>query len=68
MKDAHKGRGIQNVEFDKVAHHVITTMEELGVPTDLIREVGELLETTRGDIVQWIVEILLIIPYLAKKF
>ena len=49
MKDAHKGRGIQNKEFDLVFAHVVSTMKELEVPEDLIEEVGKVLETVRDD-------------------
>ena len=49
MKDAHKGRGIENKDFDRVAGHVVSTMKELGVPEELINEVVALLETTRSD-------------------
>ena len=49
MKDAHKGRGITNKEFDLVVGHVVSTMKELGVPEDLIKEVGDLLEPLRAD-------------------
>ena len=51
MKTAHKGRGIEEPEFNLVAGHVKSTMEELGVGADLINTVMELLGTTKGDIV-----------------
>jgi hemoglobin len=51
MKDAHKGRGITNPDFDKVCGHVVSTMQELGVPEDLIQEVSDLLNTVRHDTV-----------------
>lgn len=50
MKEAHKGRGIRNEEFERVFSHVVSTMQELGVPEELIKEVGALLETTRSDV------------------
>ena len=49
MKDAHKGRGIANKEFDLVFGHVVSTMVELGVSQELIGEVGALLEPLRAD-------------------
>ena len=49
MKDAHKGRGITDKEFDLVAGHVVSTMKELKVPEDLITEVANLLGTLRAD-------------------
>jgi hypothetical protein len=36
MHDAHKGREIGKLEFNKVATHVITTLRELGVAENLI--------------------------------
>jgi truncated hemoglobin YjbI len=51
MKDAHKGRGINNSDFDKVGGHVVSTMQDLGVPEDLVKEVADLLETVRADTV-----------------
>lgn len=49
MRDSHRGRGIQDPDFDRVAGHVVTTMKELGVSEDLIKEVVALLETVRPD-------------------
>ena len=54
MKDAHRGRGIENKEFDLVFGHVVSTMKELGVPDELINEVGVLLESVRPDCLDWI--------------
>ncbi len=50
MKDAHRGRGIQKMEFDRVFEHVVTTMQDLGVPEDLMNEVGGALESFRADV------------------
>jgi hemoglobin len=36
MKDVHKGRGIQEKEFGLVAGHVVSTMNELKFPQELI--------------------------------
>jgi len=49
MKDAHKGRGIQNKEFDIVCSHVVSTMKELGVSEVLINETASLLLPLRPD-------------------
>ena len=49
MKDAHKGRGINSGDFDRVVGHVVSTMKELGVSDDLIAEVGALVEPLRPD-------------------
>ena len=53
MKDAHKGRGITEKEFDIIKGHVVAAMQELNVSADLIQEVGELLETVRKDCTSW---------------
>ena len=52
MKDAHKGRGVGNKEFDKVCGHVVNTMKELGVSDDLINETAGLLLPLRPDCVE----------------
>ena len=49
MKEAHKGRGIQNKEFDIVCSHVVSTMKELGVNEALINETASLLLPLRPD-------------------
>ena len=49
MKDAHKGRGIGNKEFDLVCGHVVSTMKELGVSDALINETASLLLPLRPD-------------------
>ena len=48
MKGAHEGRGITTLEFDKVAFHVVTTLQELDVPQPLINEVVGLLLPLRN--------------------
>jgi hemoglobin len=52
MKDAHKGRGIHNKEFDLVCFHVVNTMKELGVSEELINETASLLLPLRGDTIE----------------
>lgn len=49
MKAAHQGRGITDKEFDIVVNHVVTTMQDLKVPEELIKEVGALVEPLRPD-------------------
>lgn len=49
MKEVHKGRGIQEKEFNLVAGHVVSSMKELSVPEDLINEVVTLLLTLKAD-------------------
>ena len=48
MADAHRGRGIQDKEFDLVCTHVVNTMKELGVSDELISETAGLLLPLRG--------------------
>lgn len=52
MKDAHKGRGIGNKEFDRVCTHVVNTMKELGVPEELINETASLLLPLRPECIE----------------
>ena len=52
MSDAHKGRGITDLEFDLVCKHVITTMQDLKVPEPLQEEVKNLLLPLRKDVTQ----------------
>ncbi len=52
MKDAHKGRGIHNKEFDLVCTHVVSTMKELGVTEALIDETALLLLPLRPDCIE----------------
>ena len=49
MKDAHKGRGIGNKQFDLVCGHVVSTMKDLGVSQHLIDETAALLLPLRPD-------------------
>mmetsp|Transcript_13552 Transcript_13552/g.13288 ORF Transcript_13552/g.13288 Transcript_13552/m.13288 type:complete len:120 (+) Transcript_13552:12-371(+) len=49
MKDAHKGRGITEKEFNLVAGHVVKAMKDLNVSEALIGEVTTLLMTLKDD-------------------
>ena len=49
MTAAHKGRGIQANDFDKVCLHVINTMKEAGVHQALIDETTALLGPLKAD-------------------
>jgi hemoglobin len=49
MKDAHRGRGIQGKDFDRVAGHVVRAMNELSVPQELQNEVVQLLLPLKPD-------------------
>ena len=50
MKDAHKGRGIGEKEFNLVAGHVVSSLSELKVPQLLIDEVVSLLIPLKGEV------------------
>lgn len=53
MRTAHAHlveRGLTDVHFDAVITHLASTLEELGVPDDLIAGIGEKLEGLRTDI------------------
>ena len=54
MRDAHKRlveeKGLSDEHFDKVAGHLQATLEELGVPADLIGEVMTIAASTREDV------------------
>jgi hemoglobin len=52
MQSAHGGRGIGEREFNLVAHHVISTMDDLGVQTSLKDEVIALLVPLKPQIVE----------------
>ena len=52
MVASHKGRGIQNKDFDIVCGHVVSTMKELGVSDELINETAGLLLPLRADCTQ----------------
>ena len=62
MKDAHKGRGIGNKEFDRVCEHVVNTMKELSVPEELINETAGHLLPLRPDCIdeEWFLIICMI--------
>lgn len=51
MKEAHRGRGITQYEFDQVAKHVIASMNELGVDEMLVSKVVEALLGLKDDII-----------------
>jgi hemoglobin len=52
MKDAHAGRGITGVHFDRVVSHLAETLAELGLPADTIGEIASALLPLRTDIVE----------------
>ena len=53
LRSAHKRRvddGLDDSHFDAVAVHLQNTLEELGVPADLVNEVMTLAASTRSDV------------------
>jgi len=51
MKDAHRGRGIGQEDFDLVATHLIEALRGAGVPDGTIDEIIAVVAPLAGDIV-----------------
>jgi hemoglobin len=51
LKDAHAGFNIGDDDFDAVVQHLVATLNEFSVPSDIIGRVGAALGETRADIV-----------------
>lgn len=51
LRTAHTGMGVKDSDFDKVAQHLMDTLEGLGVPALQIKEVINLIAPLRPDIV-----------------
>jgi hemoglobin len=51
MGAAHAHLGITSAEWDATVGHVVATLESLGVPADLIAEIGSRLIPLKGVIV-----------------
>lgn len=52
MKEAHKGMGITDAEFDALAGHLIATLKGFNVPQAEIDELVKIVASTRSDIVE----------------
>ena len=53
MRTAHAEAvkdGLDDIHFDRVAHHLQTAMQELNVSDDLIKEALAIVATTRDDV------------------
>ena len=53
MRDAHAHlveRGLNETHFNAVMGHLVATLQELGIPEDLMDEVGKIAESTRHDV------------------
>jgi hemoglobin len=51
MASAHARLGIGDADFDAVVGHLVGTLTELGVPADIIEQIGGALAPLRDDIV-----------------
>lgn len=51
MGTAHAGRGITDANFDAVVAHLVDTLTGLGVPGDVVGQIGAALVPLRTDIV-----------------
>lgn len=52
MAAAHHGLGVTDLAFDHVVTHLVDTLTELGVPADVIGEIGAKILPLRGQIVE----------------
>lgn len=50
MKEAHAGLNVQPEHFDKVVTHLVDTLSSLGVPDDVIAQIGAKLAPLRDEI------------------
>ncbi|HEU4543355.1 MAG TPA: group 1 truncated hemoglobin [Jiangellaceae bacterium] len=51
MAAAHAGHNITDAHFERVVEHLVATLQGLGVPDDLIGDVGGALIPLRGQVV-----------------
>jgi hemoglobin len=51
MASAHAGLGIADAQFDAVVAHLVGTLTGLGVPQDIIGQIGAVLTPLRASIV-----------------
>lgn len=51
MAEAHAGRGITKDAFDSVVGHLVASLSELGVPADVIGQIGVKLAPLEQEIV-----------------
>jgi hemoglobin len=48
---AHRGRGISDMHFDRTAGHLVATLDDLGVPSDLIERIVGVVAGARPAVV-----------------
>lgn len=51
MRAAHAGRGITGADFDRVAAHLVGTLDSLAVPAELTERIVQQIAPLRGDVV-----------------
>ncbi|MFF5257742.1 group 1 truncated hemoglobin [Actinomadura viridis] len=51
MKDVHRGRGIEQKHFDKVAGHLVASLAAAGVPEETIGRIASVVLPLADDIV-----------------
>jgi hemoglobin len=51
MRDAHRGRGIGQPQFDRVAEHLVASLAAAGVPDDTIGTIVGVIAPLSADIV-----------------
>lgn len=50
MREAHKNMNLTEAHFNAVAGHLVATLEELGVPQELIDETVTIVASTHDDV------------------
>lgn len=51
MREAHRGRGIGQAHFDRVAELLADSLSDAGVPAETVRQIIEAIAPLAGDIV-----------------
>jgi hemoglobin len=51
MREAHRGRGIRQEHFDRVAGHLVAALGGAGVPAEIINDIASLVEPLAEEIV-----------------
>lgn len=52
LREAHAGLNISNADFARVVTHLVTALQEAGVPAEVIGRVGAVLGGAEQDIVE----------------
>ena len=51
LRDAHRGRGIEQKHFDLVAGHLVAALDAAGVPYEIIDQIAGLITPLASQIV-----------------